>query len=60
MEIYILNIYAFQLRTAGMDIRNTRNLILDNIRLGAEFPDEREWYRLENCDCLKENIFIEK
>jgi len=47
-------------RTACMDIRNTRNLILDNIRLKTEFPDEREWYRLENCDCLKENIFVEK
>ncbi len=39
-----------------MDIRKVTNLLLDNVRLKLEFPDEHDLYRIENCDCLKQHI----
>lgn len=52
------NYYPDWSRTAFMDLRCVDNLILNQIVFQSLYQDERPPYRLENCDCLKEEIFI--
>ncbi len=52
------NYYPDWSRAACMDIRNVDSLILDNICLKLINPDERPPFIIDNCDVLKQNIFV--
>jgi len=54
------NYYPDWSRTAFMDIRNTRNLVVDNVYFILQNPDERPHYVIENCDCIKKEITVEE
>lgn len=52
------NYYPDWSRTAFMDVRSVKGLVLDAIHFNLLNPDEREPYILENCQCHKENVIV--
>ena len=41
-----------------MDIRNVRDLVLDNIRFSSEETDEREPYYVEECLVCRQDVEV--
>lgn len=52
------NYYPDWSRTTFLDMRNVRGLILSNVCFTSARPDERGAYCLENCQVLKEEVYI--
>lgn len=52
------NYYPDWSRAAFMDIRNVRELYLDNVQLSSEEQDEREPYFLEDSQVLRQDIQV--
>ena len=53
------NYYPNWSRTAFMDIRNVKNVSIDNLFFRLLNEDDREPYIIENCDCIKIDIHFE-
>lgn len=52
------NYYPDWSRAAYMDIRNVRDLVLDNIRFSSEEKDEREPYYVEECLVGRQDVEV--
>lgn len=52
------NYYPDWSRAAFLDMRNVGELILSNICLSAQHPDEREACILEHCHVLKQEVYV--
>lgn len=52
------NYYPNWSRAAYMDIRNVRDLVLDNIRFSSKETDEREPYYVEECLFCRQDVEV--
>ena len=52
------NYYPDWSRAAFMDLRNVKHLYLSNVGFQTVYDDERQGYILENCEVLKEEVFL--